>query len=356
MDDFVVFHLGEKAITLVDLVLAGGTAASAVIISLAISRLLNRYRQKHNISFRFTRFVKQASRIIIALIAFSAISSILHISPKSVMEHTIYSNERYSFKILNLLVILVILFLTRFIVFIIEYLVDLRIQHRKMDKGRGKSFLQILKYLIWAIGLAVMVSSLGFNMTLVIASVSALLVGVGFGLQHIFNDFFSGIIILFDGSIEVDDVVEVDGVVGRVLSFGLRAAQILTRDNVVIIVPNSRFTNDRVINWSHNKEVTRFHVNVGVAYGSDVRLVERILLVAANQHHQIVSIPKPFVRFNDFGESSLDFQLYFWTANDFLVENIKSDLRFVIDDEFRKNKVEIPFPQRDLHLKSKNFE
>lgn len=227
---------------------------------------------------------------------------------------------------------------------------------KKIDRGRGKSFIQILKYLIWIIGILVISGIFGLNMTFVIASISALLIGVGFGLQHIFNDFFSGIIILFDGSIKVDDVVEVEGTVGRVLSIGLRFSKVITRDNVIIIVPNSRFTTEKVINWTHNHEEIRFHVAIGVAYGSDVRLVEQILLKAAEEHDQIVKLPKPFVRFNDFGDSSLDFQLYFWTPYGFQVENIKSDLRFVIDNEFRRNKVEIPFPQRDIHLKSKNFD
>ncbi len=356
MKDIVLFHISNEQISLLELILVLVALCSAVLINLVAVRLISRYGKRKNLPDRFTRFVRQGLRVLIWFVAFILVLEILKIDYRAILQRPLYSTDKFTVKVYSLFIIFVIIYITRIVVFVVEYLMDLRIERRKMDRGRGKSFMQIVKYLIWVMGLAIIISSLGVQITILIASVSALLIGVGFGLQHIFNDFFSGIIILFDGSIEIDDVVEVDGIVGRVLEIGLRVSKILTRDNVVMIIPNSRFTGERVINWTHNEEATRFHVAVGVAYGSDVRLVERILLEAANGHNQISTSPKPFVRFNDFGESSLDFQLYFWTVNDFLVENIKSDLRFIIDDEFRKNKIEIPFPQRDLHLRSKHFE
>ena len=320
------------------------------------SRLTRRYGKKNRIAEKFAHFVRQGIRSIIWVIGIISILEILKIDFQNILTHILYETDNITLRVSSLIAVVIIVFMIRIIVFALEYWMDLRIESKKLDKGRGLSFVKIVKYLTWLIGFTIIISSLGFKVTFVIASVSALLVGVGFGLQHIFNDFFSSIIILFDGSIEVDDVVEVEGTVGRILEIGLRVSKVLTRDNVVIIVPNSLFTGERVINWTHNKKVTRFHVSVGVAYGSNVRLVEKILLAAANEHPEIVKDPKSFVRFNDFGDSSLDFQLYFWTANDFLVENIKSDLRFVIDEQFRKNGVVIPFPQRDLHLKSKDFQ
>lgn len=328
----------------------------AVTLLLVLSRLYSRLALRYRFSTQFVRFMKQGTRLIIVLFALTIIMDVLKINYHEFFQYKLYHRENYSISVLNVLAAMIIIFVTRVIIFIIEYWMDKRIEAKRMDRGRGKSFIQILKYLIWIIGLSVIAASFGLNMTFVIASVSALLIGVGFGLQHIFNDFFSGIIILFDGSVKADDIVEVDGTIGRVLSIGLRYSKVLRRDNVIIIVPNSRFTTEKVINWTHNHDETRFHVDVGVAYGSDVRLVEQILLKAAAEHVQIVKSPKPFVRFNDFGDSSLDFQLYFWTPNGFQVENIKSDLRFVIDDEFRRAKVEIPFPQRDIHLRTKNFD
>ena len=356
MKELVLFHIGRQEVNAMELVSVLVVLLLALFLNKLFVRFISRYVKKSRFPDRFFRFIILGIRILIWSVAFIAVLEIVDADYRQVLRFDLYSTKKFTVRVYNFFIIFGIVYCTRILVYLLEHLMNLRISRRKMDRGRGKSFIQILKYFIWSVAIIIICGSMGFEMTFVIASVSALLVGVGFGLQHIFNDFFSGIIILFDGSIKVDDVVEVEGVVGRVLEIGLRVSKILTRDNVVIIVPNSRFTGEKIINWTHNEELTRFYVAVGVAYGSDVRLVENILLAAADGHDQIVKGPKPFVRFNDFGESSLDFQLYFWTANDFLVENIKSDLRFIIDEEFRKNQIQIPFPQRDLHLKSKDFD
>lgn len=356
LKDIKLFQYNGMEINLFDAIMIVILVFLGLLVSHLLRRLVASFSHKKHISRSFTRFLRQGARLFVWISVFLLFLEILDLSVPTVMKYVLYGTEKFKLHVYNIFVVLVILYFFRALLFVVEYWFDVRIENKKMDKGRGRSFLQIVKYVLWMIGIVIVIGSMGFQITLIIASVSALLVGVGFGLQHIFNDFFSGIIILFDGSIEVDDVVEVEGVVGRVLDIGLRVSKLLTRDNLVIIVPNSQFTGERVINWTHNEEVTRFYVPVGVAYGSDVRLVERILLEVAKKHQQIETIPAPFVRFNDFGESSLDFQLYFWTANDFLVENIKSDLRFEIDAQFRENRVEIPFPQRDLHLKSKHFD
>lgn len=356
LKEIVLFESGKLRLDLLDLIQIIFLVLLAVVLMRLMRGLIRKLSLQKSLSTRFSLFLKQGARLFVWGSFFFLLFHIMKFEVSSFLDYELYSSEKFSIHIYNLFIILALLFLIRGLSFAIEYWFDLRIESQKLDRGRGKSFLQIVKYLVWLVGIVVVIASMGFQITLIIASISALLIGVGFGLQHIFNDFFSGIIILFDGSIEVDDVVEVEGVVGRVLDIGLRVSKVLTRDNVVIIVPNSRFTGRHVINWSHNEDLTRFYVPVGVAYGSDVRLVEKLLLDVAKAHSQIVKTPAPFVRFNDFGDSSLDFQLYFWTANDFLVENIKSDLRFEIDHQFRENKIVIPFPQRDLHLKTKDFD
>ncbi len=356
LKNIILFQSGGFEFSLLDLILITALLTIGFIVMQMTHRLIRKLSTQKHLSSRFTRFLYQGGRLLVWTIFFLLILKVLNIQVSSVLGYELYADEKFQFRIYNVLIILIILYVISGLSFAVEYWFDQRIENKKLEIGRGKSFRQIVKYVIWMIGIIIVIGSLGFKVTLLVASVSALLIGVGFGLQHIFNDFFSGIIILFDGSVKVNDVVEMEGVVGRVLDIGVRVSKILTRDNVVIIVPNSRFTGQHVINWSHNADVTRFYVGVGVAYGSDVRLVERILLKAAKDHSMIVKTPAAFVRFKDFGESSLDFELYFWTANDFVVENIKSDLRFEIDHLFREHKVEIPFPQRDLHLKTKNFD
>jgi small-conductance mechanosensitive channel len=139
--------------------------------------------------------------------------------------------------------------------------------------------------------------------------------------------------------------------IGKVVQIGLRTTKIETRDRVVLILPNSKFISDRLINWSHMEKMTRFHVNIGVAYGSDVDEVTAILLSVAAEHPKIAKEPKPVVMFADFGESSLDFRLHFWTYDTFWVEITKSDLRYAINRKFIEHSVTIPFPQRDVHIR-----
>ena len=197
--------------------------------------------------------------------------------------------------------------------------------------------------------------SLGVEISILLASIAALLVGVGLGIQQLFNDLASGIILLIERKLRIDDVIQLeDGEVGKVTNIGLRTSEIKTRDDIIMIIPNSKFVNDKIINWSHIDQNTRFHVNVGVAYGSDVNIVTECLLKCAHEHSEVSKSPEPFVRFEDFGDSSLDFQLFFWVEKSFIVERIKSDIRYLIYKAFDDHKIQIPFPQRDLHIIEKN--
>jgi small-conductance mechanosensitive channel len=222
---------------------------------------------------------------------------------------------------------------------------------KAIDKSKGHVVFQLIKYLIWIIAIFLMLDTIGVKITLLLAGSTALLVGIGLGLQQVFKDIISGMFLLFEGNLKIGDVVELDGIIGIVTEIGFRTTKIESRDNIILIIPNSKFIEENVINWSIIEQRTRFHVGVGVAYGSDVELVRKILEECAYEHDEISDDPEPFVRFFDFGNSSLDFQLYFWTNNAFRVENIKSDIRFAINRKFKENGVRIPFPQRDVHIK-----
>ena len=222
----------------------------------------------------------------------------------------------------------------------------------RFDKGRGKAFYQILRYVIIVTAIVAGLDMVGIQLTLLLAGSAALLVGVGLGLQQVFNDVVSGILLLFEGTVSVGDIVELNSVIGKVQKISIRTSLIETRDRIMIIVPNSKLVSDNVINWSHNREATRFHIKIGVAYGSDVKLVMRLLQEAAIEHPEVSEDPAPKVRFIDFGESSLDFDLLFFSKRMFDNEFVRSDMRISIDQKFRDNGITIPFPQRDLHLKT----
>lgn len=270
---------------------------------------------------------------------------------KNILEYKIIEADKFSITIYHILIIIATILITRILLIAIKKLIKKTSAKARIDPKKSNFIYQISRYTLWVIAISVMLDTIGVNITLLIASSAALLVGLGLGIQQIFNDIVSGIFLLFEGRLKVGDIVELDDIVGKVQLIGLRTSLVETRDNIIMIIPNSKFINENVINWSHIEKKTRFYISVGVAYGSDVKLVEHILLDCANFHKEISDDPKPFVRFKDFGESSLDFQLFFWTAKSFRVENIKSDVRFMINDNFKRYNIVIPFPQRDVHLK-----
>ncbi len=228
--------------------------------------------------------------------------------------------------------------------------------HRRLSKNikgdtrRLSAIIQLVKYFVYVVAVLLALNTAGFGISYLLAGSAALFVGLGFGLQATFNDFVSGLIILFEGTIEVDDIVEVDGLVGKVSAIGLRTSQVITRNAITVIIPNAKFTSDNVVNWSHSQSDTRFLIKVGVAYGSDVDIVEQLLIEAAKGHARVLETPAPRARLADFGESSLDFELLFWTREPFEVEFTKGDLRKRIVHLFERKGVIIPFPQRDLHI------
>lgn len=222
---------------------------------------------------------------------------------------------------------------------------------KEIDQGTRFAINQLLKYLIYVIAVYLALKSLRVDMTLILGGAAALLVGIGLGLQQTFNDFFSGLVLLFERSVSVGDILDVNGQVGAVKKIGLRSSIIETRGNISFIVPNSKLVNENVQNWSHFVDHGRFDVQVGVAYGSDTALVKKLLLEAVNEHHLILDYPVPFVRFGDFADSSLNFTVMFFTNRFLIVEDIKSDIRFKIDKAFRANDISIPFPQRDVWMR-----
>jgi small-conductance mechanosensitive channel len=271
---------------------------------------------------------------------------------RDILDIKLFETEKLAVTISNILLVILILALSKTVIEILKRLFRKQTARRNIDVGKSHSILQLLKYIIWITAVVACLDIIGINITIFLAGSAALLVGLGLGLQHVFQDFIAGIILLFEGSIKVGDVVEIqEQTVGRVKEIGLRTSKIETRNNIIMIVPNSKFISDNVINWSHLEKKSRFLVSVGVAYGSDVELVRDVLIKCADAHNEVSKKPSPFVKFEDFGESSLDFELYFWTSNNFGVEIIKSDLRFMIDKKFRENGIQIPFPQRDLHIK-----
>ena len=264
------------------------------------------------------------------------------------------STSNFKLTIGSLFYLIFIVIISRILITIIRIILQ-RIAKTKswIDEGGRYTIVQLSKYFIYTIAFVIAIQGLGINITFLIAGSAALFVGIGFGLQSILGDVFSGVILLFDGSIKVGDVVEMPSEeICKVEHIFIRTSQLKTLDGKIIIVPNSNLTKDNVINWSISEKVTRFHVSVGVAYGSDTQKVKDILYQCALKHPHVEKRRNIAVILEDFGDYSLQFKVFFWAKKTWEILNIKSDIRFAIDQAFRQNNIKIPYPQRDLHIVS----
>jgi small-conductance mechanosensitive channel len=234
-----------------------------------------------------------------------------------------------------------------------DLLVKRVLPRSKLDIGAQQAVAAVTRYLVLFIGLLVILQTVGIDLTTLNVIAGAVGIGVGFGLQNIASNFISGLIILFERPIKIGDRIEIGDIEGDVIEIGARSTTVLTNDNITIIVPNSKFITENVVNWKHRDSKIRFKIPIGVAYGSDARLVEKILLKVAEENRDIMDVPPPVVRFLEFGESSLLFELRAWSSTLLHRKGVLiSALNFAIYAKFKEHGIEIPFPQRDLHIRS----
>jgi small-conductance mechanosensitive channel len=266
----------------------------------------------------------------------------------SILDYTFTFSKEISISFKALLFVVLALIFTAFLLKLIRRFVT-----RKMPANDKVKFVSVFSYIRWVVFIVIFLIALdasGVNVTAVFAASAVLLIGIGLALQTLFQDIISGVFILVDQSVHVGDIIELEGKVGRVLDIRLRTTRAVTIDNKVLIIPNHLYLTNILFNWTENGTQTRESVTVGVAYGSDVELVRKILFDAAKNHKTVLKSPIPRVLFTDFADSSLNFKLIFTLNDSFETRFVQSDLRFEIDKRFRENGVSIPFPQRDVHI------
>lgn len=273
---------------------------------------------------------------------------------KDLLNIVIFDIKGSNFTLLTLLFIIissiVVVFLSRLIS---NLLVNRVLKKYIKDSGVADSIGTIFRYSIIGIGFMTIFQSAGFDLSTLGLLAGALGVGIGFGLQNITNNFISGIIILFERPIKIGDRIEVGNVNGDVKSISMRSTTVITNDNISIIVPNSEFINKSVINWSHNDRKVRFKFALRVSFDEDPEIVKQIVLDIVKQTEGVLRKPAPELLFESYGESSLDFNLVVWTSN--YIQRpmfLKSTLYYAIFKEFTAQNIKIPFPQRDLHIRS----
>ncbi len=267
------------------------------------------------------------------------------------LNYTFYFSEKIHITVKAILVVIVALILTSILLSLLRKLLT-----RKLPEDDKVIFISFFSYVKWVVYLIIFLVALhtgGVNITAIFAASAALLIGVGLALQTLFQDIISGVFILLDQSVHVGDIIELDGKVGRVDEIRLRTTRAVTIDNKVLVIPNHLYLTNSLYNWTQNGSETRESVEVGVAYGTDTELVKKILIDVALSHSKVYHHPAPMVLFTNFGDSALMFKLIFTLNNSFEASIPKSDIRFEIDKRFREAGIQIPFPQRDIHIINK---
>ncbi|MGR9050594.1 mechanosensitive ion channel family protein [Halobacillus faecis] len=257
---------------------------------------------------------------------------------------------------LIIIAVLIITFAYRLSKVLNEHLLPFFFERHHLDKGIQFTMERIVHYVIMVVAVLVSLTTVGIDLSALTVFAGVLGVGIGFGMQNIASNFISGLILLFERPIKVGDRVLIDDVIGDVEKISMRATVVRTLENEHIIIPNSYFLEEKVVNRSFSDPRLRLTIPIGVAYGTDVQKVKRILLVVAElarqEHSFVLESPAPYVNFKGFGDSSLDFELFLWISDPKEVIRMKSELNFSIYEQLNENGIEIPFPQRDLHIKS----
>ncbi len=272
---------------------------------------------------------------------------------KNVVEYQIFTINQTPVTIVSFLILILIISLFLFAAKLLRTRLLAKILTRfHIEEGMQFTLTRITQYIVIFIGIIVAFQTIGIDLSGIAVILGFLSVGIGFGLQNVTSNFIAGLILLFERPIKVGDRVTVGDTEGDVLDIHIRSTTIQSLNNISIIVPNSDFISNSVINWSHGDKKIRIDLNVGVSYDSDLDTVIRAMKEVAFENKEILNSPDPEVHLKNFGDSSWDMQLRFWIDEPKRYYYVRSDVNCSIVRKFRENNIEIPYPQRDLHLRS----
>lgn len=236
---------------------------------------------------------------------------------------------------------------TWFFLRVLHRLIDRAQLGKSSDQGRRHSLFLIVQYLVWTMAVVVMLEVVGLHVSVLLAGSAALLVGLGLGVQQIFRDIMSGIFLLFEGTIEVGDILQLDGQMCLVTEISLRTSKLTTRDGQALIIPNHKFITENVVNWTHReKEPSQFSVLAGARYEANEEQVRDLLLACAAEHPDVLQQKRfqPLARLLEFADERMLFELVFWTNRKFEVETVRSELRYAIRKKFREAGIVMNIP------------
>jgi small-conductance mechanosensitive channel len=345
-----VFHIGGHYVTFLGLIaftglVAAGLIAVRVLQSRAIRRFLSRFKIDNNLIAILTTILSLAALIFFFVTAIDAAGIPL------------YWSAPLPGVTLSLLQIFLLIGLLIGVFWLSSrtkrFLFNRVLSRSGLDRALQHAIAQIVGYIVLIVGIFIVLDNAGIHLGALTVFAGAVGVGVGFGLQNIASNFISGLVILAERPITIGDRVEVAGIAGQVMQIRTRSTVIRTNDNITMIVPNTKFIDSPVTNWTYGDPRVRFRIPVGVAYGSDIAKVHETLLAVGRENPNTLRDPAPSVFLNGFGDSSIDFELVVWSSEmSARPLRYRSDLNFAIEKKFRDVGIEIAFPQRDIHIRS----
>ena len=345
-----LFSIGGHYVTFLGLIafaafLTAGFIVARILQSAAIRRFLSRLKIDNNLTAILTTLLSLAALIFFIVSAINAAGIPLH------------WNAPLPGVTLSLLQIFLLIALLIGVFWLSSrtkrFLFNRFLARSGLDRALQHAIAQIVGYIVLIVGILIVLDNAGIHLGALTVFAGAVGVGVGFGLQNIASNFISGLVILAERPITLGDRVEVAGIAGQVERIRARSTVIRTNDNIMMIVPNTKFIDSPVTNWTYTDRRVRFRIPVGVAYGSDIAKVRDLLLAVGRENPNTLQEPAPGVFLKKFGDNSIDFELVVWSSEmSARPSRYRSDLNFAIVEKFLEAKIEMPFPQRDLHIRS----
>jgi len=344
-----LFQVGDHYVTILGLIaLAGFFAAGLLIARFLQSQMVRRFFSRFKIDTNFIAIV--TTTLSLAAIVFFTVTAINAAGIPLAWTAPLPAINLSLVQIFLLVALLVAVFWlssgTK------RFLFNRLLAQSGLDRALQYAIAQIIANVVLVVGVLIVLENTGIHLGALAVFAGAVGVGVGFGLQNIASNFISGLVILAERPITIGDRVEVAGIAGQVEHIRARSTVIRTNDNIMMIVPNTKFIDSPVTNWTYGDRRVRFRIAVGVAYGSDVNKVRDALLAVAHENPHTLKEPAPSVFLKQFGDSSIDFQLMVWSSEmSARPSRYRSDLNFAIAEKFREAGIEFPFPQRDVHIR-----
>src|SRR3954452_19561406 len=345
-----LFHIGQRYVTVLGLIAFVGFFAAGVIIARFLqSQIVRRFFSRFKIDTNFIAII--TTILSLATVVFFTVTAVNAAGIPLAWTAPLPAISLSLVQIFLLIALLVGVFW--FSSGTKRFLFNRLLAQSGLDRSLQYAIAQVVSNIVLVVGIFFVLENAGIHLAALAVFAGAVGVGVGFGLQNIASNFISGLVILAERPITIGDRVEVAGIVGQVEHIRARSTVIMTSDNITMIVPNSKFIDSPVTNWTYGDPRVRFRLPVGVAYGSDVNKVRETLVAAGRSNPHVLEDPAPSVFLKEFGDSSINFELVVWSSEmSHRPSRFKSDLNFAIEEKLREAGIEIPNPQRDIHIRS----